>query len=1014
MGMLWLVVNQPVWGQLKKADQLFDQFRFSEAATQYEKVLKKNDSNLAALQGLAYCYKQLGEFTLSEEYYSQAVQYDSVSSSTFLYYGQVLKRNEKPAQARTQFKRFVELEPNSFIGRILMQSCDVLEEWAFTPPLYSIQNLKNINTKHSEFSAVPYKQGVAFTTDRGEELINESLEGWASQPYLSLYYAPYDTEDSLNIAFKKAKQVPGRINSDFHDGPATFGDAEKVVYFTRVEQGERGREYVNRLHIYSAVIKKKRVGKVVPFFLNSDDYSVGHPFLTPDGNRLFFASDMPGGQGGMDIYYCNREGQVWGTPINLGPTVNTIGNEIFPTGKSSTELHFSSDLHPGYGGMDIFFTRYIDGKWEVPVNMKAPLNTPADDFGLTYISDSAGFFSSNRDGGRGKDDLYGFTKLPEYEGDLITISGIFQREDTIFGNRMIQLLDEKGNVVQTVKTDEFGQFSFYNLAPDRNYLVSLAEQDTVHQDLSVYLFNEKGEKVLLAEKVKSGVFKFEALNEEAMAELEVIDETEPTADKFKIFGQLYKALPGDYETGMEVIAYDENGDVVAVAFTDENGRFVFEKLDPDESYLIKVREDDPDFKMIVFDEEGDPQELGLLNNQGNFEFKRLSEDDNIMALVAADDRSKAITGIFEYEGLPADQITIKLVDENDSVVAVILTDENGRFTFENLPPDHNYMVVLDDNDSSVVADLKMFFTNQDGEKVLLADRAKSGDFSFKTLSKQEAAVLTLLAEPEEEKPFKIFGQIYKTLPGDYTEGMEIYAVNDSGDIIAVAITDAQGNFEFAALPADQNYLFRLAEDDPEANISIIKQEETESDISYKQGEFDYNTLSQYQNLMTLLNETDSKADLDSIPVDIPPLGPNDTLVSEIENVAPDQDTLLKSVSGDDFVTYNVYYDFGSWDVKEEDTDYLDRIATYLTENPGLDLIITSHSDTWGSKNYNMILSKRRTKSILRYLIKQGIDANRLKGIWLGETETANRCGNGVWCPPSERAKNRRTEFKITR
>lgn len=219
--------------------------------------------------------------------------------------------------------------------------------------------------------------------------------------------------------FQSPKPAPGLLNMEYHDGPATFNKDYTEIYLNRTfvhkDKGKKDNQSIRThlLKIFYATRKNGKWGKLVPFFLNSDEYSVGHPALSPDGNTLYFVSDMKGGSGGTDIYSCTRESGIWSNPKNLGREINTFGNEMFPFITDNGDLCFASDGHPGFGGLDIFISRMVDGKWTTPENLGLPLNSSWDDFSLAeYKNTGKGLFCSNRPEGKGADDLYCFKRLP--------------------------------------------------------------------------------------------------------------------------------------------------------------------------------------------------------------------------------------------------------------------------------------------------------------------------------------------------------------------------------------------------------------------------------------------------------------------------------------------------------------------------------------------------------------------------------------------------------------------------
>jgi hypothetical protein len=195
----------------------------------------------------------------------------------------------------------------------------------------------------------------------------------------------------------------------------------------------------NKLGIYYAELKDGLWSNIRPFNYNDLQYSFGTPSLTPDGNRIYFSSDMPGGSGGMDLYYCDRRNDEWDKPVNLGPVVNTAKNESFPFASGYGKLFFASDGHKGFGGKDLYYTRQINGEWIAPVHLDSAINSPFDDFGLVTDSSSLnGYFSSNR---RNTDDIFSFSSVPVD----------FTSCDTIRENRYcFTFYDEQHRLIDTI------------------------------------------------------------------------------------------------------------------------------------------------------------------------------------------------------------------------------------------------------------------------------------------------------------------------------------------------------------------------------------------------------------------------------------------------------------------------------------------------------------------------------------------------------------------------------------
>ncbi len=284
---------------------------------------------------------------------------------------------------------------------------------------------------------------------------------------------PFSPDDYYSD-FKAPTFAPGLFNKGYHDGPATLNKDFTEIFLNRTyehkDNGKKDNKKIKThlLKIFYAKRENGKWGKLKPFFLNSDEFSVGHPALSPDGKTLYFVSDMKGGLGGTDIYFCTRDGGKWSKPKNLGPVVNTFGNEMFPFVADNGDLYFASDGHPGFGGLDIFVSRMVNGKWTTPKNLGLPINSSYDDFGyVEYKNTGKGLFCSNRPGGKGADDIYCFKRIPVEQPKLPvvmtpppTVSGCVKDKTTRepVPGATVFLLDNETGKVLIIKANSNGCF----------------------------------------------------------------------------------------------------------------------------------------------------------------------------------------------------------------------------------------------------------------------------------------------------------------------------------------------------------------------------------------------------------------------------------------------------------------------------------------------------------------------------------------------------------------------------
>ncbi len=261
---------------------------------------------------------------------------------------------------------------------------------------YSVKKAWFSTDKYDEFSPVCYKNGIVFCTNRpSTKIMSYSTEG--NKGFVKINFV-----DSVGFTQQAPKFFSKKLNTKFNDGPVTFSRKGDTIYYSRniIVDGKLSdiSSLRNKLGIFYSVFDGNDWTKTRDLRINSEWYNITTPWLTPDGKRIYFASDKPGGYGGSDLYYSDFENDYWGDPVNMGPVINTTGNESYPFINAAGEFFFSSDGHPGLGGKDIFYAPHADTSWLEPVCLEAPINSQYDDFGIfTDTLMNEGYFSSNRD-----------------------------------------------------------------------------------------------------------------------------------------------------------------------------------------------------------------------------------------------------------------------------------------------------------------------------------------------------------------------------------------------------------------------------------------------------------------------------------------------------------------------------------------------------------------------------------------------------------------------------------------
>ena len=393
---------------LKKANKYYGVQAYSQAIPLYEKVYKKDSSNKLVLSNLGDCYRLTNNTNGQLKCYGGLVKYGKAEFVHKLYYGQALMESGNTSDAKKYFEEYT-LDSR---GKNLASYTEKYKSYYKNADAYKVE-LSTFNSNQNDFCAVNFYNTVVFSSSRNKTAWINKKHGWTNDSYLTLY----TTEKSDNGKDLKPKLFMNDLKSKYNDGPISFTKDFQTVFFTRNNSNSKqiSKDNNYKLKILSATLNKNGFDRVSILPFNNNNYNCAHPCISSDGNTLYFASDMEGGQGGMDIYVTKKGADgIWGKPVNLGDKVNTAGTEVFPFIANNGLLYFSSNGHDGMGGLDIYETKIKDDKAGRVYNMGEPVNSKNDDFGV-YLGDDnkIGYLSSNRKSGGMDDDIYTFQILRE-------------------------------------------------------------------------------------------------------------------------------------------------------------------------------------------------------------------------------------------------------------------------------------------------------------------------------------------------------------------------------------------------------------------------------------------------------------------------------------------------------------------------------------------------------------------------------------------------------------------------
>lgn len=455
--------------RLRRADALFEAGGFFEAVEIYRRELDKvsRDDMGFYLQRIADCYRYVGNARQAELWYSKAIMRDAPNPKVFYHYAEMLKMAEKYDEAIEQYQKYKELVPNDPLADVGIKSCELAQQWIASPSGYEVVNMRAINSRQSDFSPTYASEdySILFFTSSRDKATGSRTHAGTGEKFTDIFVTQRDRRGN----WSDPRPLDESINTAYDEGtPSLTSDLNKL-YFTRCRTSRR-----NKLGCEILVSERREQGWLTPdpIPIAADSMVVAHPSISDDELTLYFVANLPGGYGGNDIWKITRTSpsDSWGEPVNLGPEINTKGNEMFPYIHSDGTLYFSSDGHPGMGGLDIFRATPSNGNGWTVENMRYPINSPSDDFGIIFERErEAGYFSSRRRdvGARGGDNIFLFY-LPEINFNMIgTVRD--DKSGRPLANANVQLVGSDG-IIANVRTDDNGAFRFM-LNPNTDYVL---------------------------------------------------------------------------------------------------------------------------------------------------------------------------------------------------------------------------------------------------------------------------------------------------------------------------------------------------------------------------------------------------------------------------------------------------------------------------------------------------------------------------------------------------------------
>ncbi|MBD5224878.1 MAG: OmpA family protein [Bacteroidales bacterium] len=476
--------------KLSVANEQFERGEYFDASKTYRKVYNKltkreqrPQRGMVAYQ-MGLCYDKLGMSSRASSAFANALRYEYPDSTAILLMAKALQEEGKYAQAQKAYEDYLALDPGNAIARNGLAGCTFAVAQKSNPTRYVVKNAKLFNSRRADFSPMfidPAQADVLYFTTTTEKATGTNKSEITGMKKSDIWMAKQNEKGE----WQRPEPVEGELNTEFDEGIISFSPEGSTMYLTKARREPNSHTGVE---IFTSQRSDAKWSAPVKYEITSDTISsYGHPAVSPDGQWLYFTSDMPGGSGGKDLWRVNLK-ERQGSLENLGEFINTPGDEMFPFVRSDSVLYFASDGHPGFGGLDLFRATLTPlGGWKVE-NMGLPMNSSGDDFGITFGKGESGYFSSNRGDGRGYDHIYSF-ELPDLQ---IWISGwVLDKDEEPVPNAVIRIVGKDGSNRKAVaKPDGTFRFplergvSYVMLAGAQGYLNAKQEftSDTAEED----------------------------------------------------------------------------------------------------------------------------------------------------------------------------------------------------------------------------------------------------------------------------------------------------------------------------------------------------------------------------------------------------------------------------------------------------------------------------------------------------------------------------------------------------
>ena len=491
--------------KVASADKKYENYSYVDAISTYEHVASKGYKDEKMFQKLGNAYYFTADLVKAEKWYTELFAMNNDQEPEYYYrYSQTLKAVGNYAKADTMLEEFNKRSGNDQRGKLYVEQKNYLEDIKANSGRFEVADA-GINSEYSDYGSSFLNNNLVFASARDTGGVAKKVFKWNNESFTNLYFTTIKPDGEMG----KVERFDKKINSKFHESTPVFTQDGKTMYFTRNNYLEGKKQKSSKkivlLKLYKATLEAGKWQNVIEMPFNSNEYSVAHPTLSLDEKTLYFASDMPGTLGQSDLFSVSiHPDGSYGTPKNLGKTINTEGRETFPFIATDNELYFASDGRPGLGGLDIFVSKIGDLNLLGEVqNVGAPINGSQDDFAFLINSKNRnGFFTSNREGGNGYDDIYRFTELRKLTCEQMLAGIITDQETGIqLSDAKVSLFDDEFKFIKESSSDEKGRYNFEAVC-GKTYYVRAEKLAYETKEAKVSIRNRTGKTELSLELEK--------------------------------------------------------------------------------------------------------------------------------------------------------------------------------------------------------------------------------------------------------------------------------------------------------------------------------------------------------------------------------------------------------------------------------------------------------------------------------------------------------------------------------